>query len=216
MKWHQINTTTMNSNVNNVILALGRLFEEETFSFDNCVAWCFDALRSVADIKNMGGFIDIPLEVPSGDTKLIQLPPNIFKLEEVYKTKGSTTSDVDYRIHGKTIQLDKDYPSDVVYISFAGTLLDDDCNPLIPEKWENACVHHIVYNKFYGKYISGNLPSNVWADIKENKRVAFQAADSNYVDYTADDWRRMSIINGNMIVKIGSFVLNHKRFTNGS
>jgi hypothetical protein len=188
-------------------MSLERVFKEKQFDEEDILNWCQEVeTLYIADPDGMVMFQEVPIEVDNG---IALLPPNIYKLKDVYQKKGGQRR-VSFR-HIKSYLRIPDYKG-IVYLNYIGTPLDDDCYPLIHKDHQAACETYCKINSFEEDMMTGKINSNVFFDWKQRFDGMIQGAKVSFRDWDGERYEQMNIIIGSQIPKIGFVPMANDQF----
>lgn len=198
--------------VDDVIGDIARIIKQKTINREDVMAWSFELLTDIIpDVDSMVKYRDIPLDVVAGLKPTALLPCNVHMLEDVYSSLNSTEG-INYITNGTYLYLDESYTLDTVYVSYVGLRILDNGDPAILKTHKQACVWFSIHNMYMEDYLNNKLNGQQWGEIVRNKDMQISAAKHSFRNWTTDDFRKMDIILGNLVPKIGTSTLKHKRF----
>ena len=192
-----------------ILEELEKKFPNKNWDEEDVLRWCQQVETIyVADPDTMWMYKEIVLPVNVGKVKL---PPNIFRLLDVYDP--DTDLRVRFNKRGMILKQLIDYQKDTIAINYIGTPIDKDNDylPLIYETHYPACETFCKIQGFEYDALYGELNQNLYFDWKNRFDVMIQSVKGDYKHWTTDDFNAMVTIMGDEIPKIGFMQLIHKR-----
>ena len=184
---------------------LSQIFKLKQFDEEDILNWCQEVETIyIADPDSMAQYMEIPLEVTNG---IVQLPSNIYKMLDVYNNPRDNAR-LTFRKVNQRLTV-SNYADPVLYINYIGTPLNEDCIPLIHEDHQPACETYCKINAYAEEMLLGKINQNEYADWKIRFDGMIQSAKGSYRDYDNERLRKMDIILGSQIPKIGFMPLAH-------
>jgi hypothetical protein len=191
-------------------------YRRKVFYEDNFLTWCARVETEVIpDVDLMTPFEDIPIEVTNN---MLQLPCNLFKLEDVYDDNEEMLSY--YNNNGFYLYNMKDKSGNpiaegsTIHLNYEGTNIDlKTGTPLCAKGHEFICETFCKLQAFEEDVSLKNFSSELYGLWLNSLSGLVAAAKQDiYQHKTRQDNDRITVIKGNMIPMIGNLPLKHKQF----
>lgn len=197
---------------------LNRLFKSKTFYPDIVGEWCAQVeVEYIRDLDIMWEFRGVELTV--GNDKMVMLPCNVYKIDEVYTEDEkflsyNRTSD-GFLTNLKVEELNDEEVEigDTIYISYHGVPVNTKTGDiLIPSGHEPICETFCKKQAFEEDAALGKFSMSMWQsyDIKFSGQL--QAVRSSHRNIDRGKRHHFQIIMGNMLPKIGRMRIKTKKF----
>jgi len=198
---------------------LNKIFKTKHFDEAIVGEWCAQVeVEYINDLDSMWEFRAVPLVV--GNDKMVMLPCNVFKIDEVYddnkdflsynRTKDGFLTD----LRVETRDNEEVEIGDTIYISYHGVPINVKTGEiLIPSGHQPICETYCKVRMFEEDAGYGKFSMTMWQTWDQKFSGQIQAIRSSHKNIDRTKKHHFQIIMGNMLPKIGRMTIKTEQFS---